>query len=209
MSLLARRLFAYQEFSKHFPIRRRLSENKLWFVDTVPGQGGATAAIAGLTSSWASGEDHEDEHRYLAVGEFQTKSAMDALRKIDADIRFVLMHHPLEALLPEDERALSRDLRGTCDVLLRGHLHKTKLNVTADPDWGFATLAAGSAYETKWTKNGYLLGRATMTTSRIELKVKARRWAGDGDFFGADTTTYRQGRNDGILELGFPRLTLK
>lgn len=203
LGLFTRRLTEYFEFLKYLPRRRRLSENKLWFVDKVVGKGGGTAAIAGLTSSWASGEDREDERRFLAIGDFQARPAMDALRKMDADIRIVLMHHPLEALQRQDERAFDRALRGVCDILLRGHLHETNLKLTADPDWGFATLAAGSAYETQWSKNGYLLARATIMDSQIELKVKARKWAQDGEFFGADTSTYFQGRNDGVFALKF------
>lgn len=169
------------------------------------GNKGATVAIAGLTSSWASGEDREDERRFLAVGQFQAGPALERLRAVDADVRVVMLHHPLESLQREDERSLLRDLSGACDVLLRGHLHQTELKVTVDPDWGFVALAAGSAYETQWTKNGYLLVRASVADADVRFKINARRWAIDGNFFAADTTTYYQGRNNGIFELDLPR----
>jgi hypothetical protein len=203
--LLTKRLSAYREFSRKLPKRRWLTEDKLWFVDTVTGAGGATVAVAGLTSCWASGEDREDQLRYLTVGRFQTRPALEALKQIPADVRIVMLHHPLECLQLQDERALKGDPRGACDILLRGHLHDNVLNVTSDPDRGLATLAAGSAYETEWTRNGYLLTRANIHDRRVVLMVSARRWSAEGAFFCADVGTYFQGRNTGILELELSR----
>ncbi len=204
-NLLNRRLSSYWKFAKGLPIRRRTSAEKLWFVDKIRGKGGATVAVAGLTSSWAAGEDGEDSKRYLAVGDFQMRPALESLRNMEADIRVVMLHHPLDSLHLRDEHALRNELCNTCDVILRGHLHNTDITSTTNPDWQHVTLAAGSAYETVWTMNGYLLARATVASSRIDFNVCARRWSPQGEFFGADTTTYKTGRDNGSFSLTVQR----
>jgi predicted phosphodiesterase len=206
-AIVARLRNFYQFSNEHFP-SRRLGGDKFWFMEQLNIRG-TKLSLVGLNSAWASGENEEDLRRHLCVGLRQAEAAIDALRNTAErpDLRFFLIHHPLENLLPRDSAILENLLMKNCDILFRGHLHEARVIVQGEPGGGrYATLAAGSAYEKAWCLNGYSFGRAIFKpngkSNGVRIEGLLRKWLPGSFRFSTDTDTYRGATRERSFQIG-------
>ncbi len=159
--------------------------------------------IIGLDSSWLCGEEKEKGKLRLSENQIQTL-ARDERGDFLKDVRLAIMHHPLSDLADGDDS--EHKLGETVDLLLRGHLHETKVEIRTDPDRTLTHLAAGCLYE------GELEDRYANACQMITLNVNKNGELQDSEtHFRAfsprghwhnDDSLYANSRN-GILKLSF------
>lgn len=132
---------------------------------------GATVQIAAFCSSFMSSGDAD--HGQLLLGLWQ---ATELLRDADsADLVISAMHHPWSYFAEFDEPARA-EVRRSSHILLRGHLHETRVEQISSSDHsGFVEIAAGACYETSRYPNEYHLIEADLRTR--EVRVRPRVWS--------------------------------
>ena len=95
-------------------------------------------------------EDDED-HGKLWVGRRCLDAGLAELRKLEADLNIGLIHHPLSWLNAIEGSNIEAEIEAAIDILLRGHLHETRIDSVASAEGELLRCAAGAAYQTrKW-----------------------------------------------------------
>ena len=105
---------------------------------------GRQVAILGLNSAWLSASN-QDETVGLVVGEWQARHALDLAGF--ADMRFALLHHPLDLLRSFDRKITAALLKQNCDFILHGHLHEAEITSVTGPDSSTAVIAGGGVLQ--------------------------------------------------------------
>ncbi len=105
--------------------------------------------VIGLDSAWLAGDD--GDARKLRLTADQIGYLADNL----PGFRLALVHHPLEELA---DGQVCRDLLAErVDLLLRGHLHETRLGLWSEPDRQLREVATGCLYQSDTYANGCTL----------------------------------------------------
>ena len=100
-------------------------------------------------------QDDED-HAKLWIGRRCLEPAMAELIKLKADLNIALIHHPLEWLNPIEGSNIQAELESSVDILLRGHLHESRVESVASPEGECLRCAAGAAYQSrKWPNRAF------------------------------------------------------
>jgi len=200
MAMLGRRLHEFYNFTDRLlGAARRFQADKPWRVD-FRDVAGIEVAILQLNSAWASGL--AEEKGRLLVGMHQLEEALAEASR--SPMRIALLHHPLDYLADGDAGALRGRLkaRGGAHFLLRGHLHESEIELSANPDGKMVELAAGAVYaDTKWPKR-FFLAEADLDqgTATIDLLTYSDKGAG---FWSADTLSY-ESLKDGRFTFALP-----
>jgi len=144
---------------------------------------GKSIRVLGLNSAWmCTGDDRGN----LLIGERQVRDVVDKVK--GADLTITLMHHPFDWLKEFDADDTQALLEQESNFILRGHLHKTRLELTSSPDAKVMHIAAGALYETRQSPNAYNIVRL----GEGEGIIYFRRYSDEaGGFFAADTLTYK------------------
>lgn len=147
--------------------------------------------IIGLDSAWLAGDDNDAQKLLL------TEDQVGRLSSGLTGVRIALMHHPLTDLA--DGSACRRRLAANVDLLLRGHLHETEVNLSADPDHGLLELAAGCLYSSNSHPNAVQCIELTVDeTGQIDqVHMRFRAWSPRGLYWHDDSSIYesaKQGR---------------
>lgn len=100
--------------------------------------------VLGLDSAWLAGDGADAGNLRLTDGQI-LRLATDERGRPLGGLRLALVHHPLSDLA--DGAQARRLLADHVDLLLRGHVHETDLELHADPDRRLLQLAAGCLYE--------------------------------------------------------------
>ncbi len=141
---LFRGLSAYFEFIEtHYPHLAPLNGRLVPFAARIVAEDGRAVGLVGLNSAWMCRRSTDE--KTIAVGEFQLREAVDALRGQGAcDLVVYACHHPPEWLMPGDRKIL----KGCIDeaVLLCGHLHEAEGGYYQEHAARFWVLQAGAAY---------------------------------------------------------------
>ena len=106
--------------------------------------------IIGLDSAWAAGDDGDAGKLLLTdaqVGRLTTDGGNPL-----GGFRLALVHHPLADLA--DKTAAGRLIAANVDLLLRGHLHESRVETVIEPGRQTRQLAAGCLYESDRYPNG-------------------------------------------------------
>ena len=201
VSMVSSRLAAFYDFTVGLLGSRGWRADRPWRADVVDA-GGIPLGVVQLNTVWASGEDDEDTHRRLLVGEAQVREALAELPP-EVRLRLALMHHPLSALAEHDEVAVSGALRGPdgVDLLLRGHLHREEAFGRRGPDGETLELAAGATYTGGGFHKGCLLVELDLAAGKGRAHFLAS--GRDGGFWCRDSTLY-PGAPDGIWTFDLP-----
>ena len=109
----------------------------------------------------------DDDHERLWVGRRSLSASLSDLRALDSDVNIVLIHHPLEWLNPGDAVNIQAELESSAHILLRGHLHATRLQSVASPEGEILHCAAGAAYDSRKLPNRALYG--TLTARQLTI----------------------------------------
>ena len=116
---------------------------------------GTKLHIAGLDSAWMACGD-EDRGRLL-LGRYQLTQTVETDEAEGAGWRIALMHHPWDYLAEFDSHPSRAVVHQSCDLLLRGHLHRRAPErvVPPDPSRGCLELAAGCVYNNSEYPNAF------------------------------------------------------
>ncbi|MBX3743653.1 MAG: metallophosphoesterase [Akkermansiaceae bacterium] len=132
--------------------------------------------IAGINTAWLCKDEHDDGK--LTPGKGMVEQALNAIK--DAHLRIVLGHHPLDWLLPAEQKSIKSLFGQNGVIYLHGHLH----DEWAEPTYGgghqFLAIQSGAAFQArereKW-RNGLVWGEADLDTT--EIRLQPRRWISD------------------------------
>jgi 3',5'-cyclic AMP phosphodiesterase CpdA len=162
------------------------------------GVGRPPVQIMGLDTAWLSGGDGEAGELLVTEDQFM-RLATDESGKPLPGLRIALMHHPVHDL--RDGDWIERRLAEFVDVVLRGHLHQTRMKVVQDPDRRLQELAVGCLYEghaaDRWPNAIQVL---TIEAGEQEIRgnCRFRVWSSDGGHWSDDNGLYG-GTRDGRL----------
>jgi len=164
----------------HYPHMKTLHDNLIPFVCSHETKCGKRIGLLGLNSAWMSRESATDKGR-IAIGEFQVKKGMEALKSLgDHDCRICLFHHPLDFLWTEDKDICRKHLDKL--ILLSGHLHEPGGGFTSDLDGKFFQFQAGAAYSGSEFPNRFQYITLDWDENLIRLdfrKFEKRKWIPD------------------------------
>ena len=100
----------------------------------------------------------DDDREKLLVGRRCLDAALAELRGLKSELNIALMHHPLEWLSAVEGSNVQAELEAAVHVLLRGHLHETRIESVASPEGALLRCAAGAAYQSRRWPNRALYG---------------------------------------------------
>jgi 3',5'-cyclic AMP phosphodiesterase CpdA len=158
--------------------------------------GDATVGVALINTAWRA-RGGEGDHQRLLVGEPQLAAALAAIDS--ADVRIVVMHHPLDWLADFDAQAVRAQLEGAGVFVLTGHEH------SADPVLEISTRGAalyskaGCLYSGHSYSNSYTLLDLDMRLEGAVITVR-RWWPGKRSFDQATDL-----HSNGVVELQWPK----
>lgn len=132
--------------------------------------------IAGINTAWLCKDDHDDEK--LTPGKGMVEQALNAIK--DTQLRIVLGHHPLDWLLPAEQKPIKSLFGQNAVIYLHGHLHEEWVEPTYGGGHQFLAVQSGAAFQArereKW-RNGLVWGEADLDEAVIRLQP--RRWIPD------------------------------
>ena len=134
---------------------------------------GCRVHVAGLDSAWmACGND--DRGRLL-LGRYQLTQTVETAEAAGAHWRIALLHHPWDYLAEFDHEPSHDLVHQRCDLLLRGHLHKSRSAYVrpADPARSCLELAAGCVYENSQYPNAFQWIQLSPTGKRVRVHFRA------------------------------------
>lgn len=155
---------------------------------------GSKVGIAGINTAWLSKDDQDE--RKLALGKGLLEHALEKLRNVDLQI--VLGHHPLDWLIPSEQKPVKSLLAQHGVLYLHGHLH----NAWAEPTYGgghqFLAVQSGAAFQAregeKW-RNGLIWGEVDLT--KQELKLQPRHWSSDHQDWTLASDAFPENKREG------------
>jgi hypothetical protein len=140
-----------------------------------------SAWASGLTRDRASGEPHD--RGSLLVTRRQLGTALGALA--DAELRILVMHHPLDWLEERDQKSVTQQLHGACQIILHGHFHNPNMQNVETAHGQVIVIPAGTLYKGSTFLNGYNLVELDLRTGCGTVVL--RRYAPDLDGWVNDT----------------------
>ena len=111
---------------------------------------GVNVGIAGINTAWLSKDDHDE--RKLTPGKMLLEQALDQLQQ--SELRIVLGHHPLDWIIPGEQKAI-KSLLGKHSVLyLHGHLHEAWVEPTYGSGHQFLAIQSGAGFQRRRARSG-------------------------------------------------------
>ena len=110
-------------------------------------------ALLGLNSAWMCGRNKAKigDKGFVIVGEPQIHSILDDIS--DADLKIAVLHHPFDWLTEFDCNRIEVRLRQGCDFILRGHQHKTRVEIMSGTSGDCVIIPAGASYDRRMAEN--------------------------------------------------------
>ncbi len=134
---------------------------------------GTKVGIAGINTAWLCKDDHDE--RKLTPGKGMVEQALNSLK--EAQLCIVLGHHPLDWLLPAEQKPIKSLFGQNAVIYLHGHLHEEWAEPTYGGGHHFLAIQSGAAFQArereKW-RNGLVWAEADLDVG--ELRLQARRW---------------------------------
>ncbi|WP_426688512.1 metallophosphoesterase [Rhodanobacter ginsengiterrae] len=150
--------------------------------------------IVGINTAWLS-KDNKDERR-LTPGKPLLEKALNAIKP--ARLRIVLGHHPIEWIIPEQQKPI-KSLLGQHHVLyLHGHLHDAWAEPTYGGGQAYLAIQAGAGFQSRegelW-RNGLVWGEADLKAG--EVRLQAWRWIHDQQAWTLATDALHESHHQG------------
>ena len=108
---------------------------------------GHKVGVIPINSAFFAVDDYD--HAKLLIGRRCLDAALVELSKLGADLNIALMHHPLDWLSEVESANIRSALQAKVNVILRGHLHETDVELAVSPGGQCIRCAAGAAYQTR------------------------------------------------------------
>jgi len=204
-SLAFRKFNAYAEFiNAYFEGALTFSDTEYFYARSVEAQG-HKLDIIGLNSAWMSAYVRDDQGNVqdqgrLLIGERQLLRALKTDEK--AELRIVLLHHPIGWLHETDLFEVQNRLSAECDIVLHGHWHVPQVKASHSMAGRAVYIPAGAVYAHRDYPNGYNFvqanldsGQATVFLRRYnDTGPKGPQWIKDIQSTGEEL--------DGVFEFG-------
>ncbi|WP_186095744.1 metallophosphoesterase [Burkholderia gladioli] len=163
--------------------------------------------IVGLNTAWLC--DGERDKESLTPGIPITREALD--RVADAQIKFVLGHHPFDWVHPAHKQPLQAIFAAHQAIYLHGHMHTELFSSSLNGAGEFLTIQAGAAWQApeggKW-KNGFMWGVADLDAGLV--KLKPFHWSFENQCWTLDGSRFHDNyRNSDWWEIEAPRARTK
>ncbi len=126
---------------------------------------GLRIAVSLINSALFSQGD--DDHAKLWIGTRCLDPIVAAVRDSMADIRIVLVHHPLDWLHDAERSVITSTLNDNFDLILRGHLHETDVQSTAGVMGSALHIVCGAAYQGSRWPNRVLFAKANFEQRQV------------------------------------------
>jgi predicted phosphodiesterase len=155
---LTQKLRSYLKWHNRYftGIRTAAEDSTCGPVELLLANGGRLAILPVNTALFCQ---DDNDHGKLWVGRRCLERAISDLRKAEGELKIVLVHHPLDWLNPIESGNIQAELEASDVVLLRGHLHETRVESVASAQGEMLRCAAGAAYQTRQWPNRALYGR--------------------------------------------------
>lgn len=148
--------------------------------------GDIKVGLLGLNSALLSGrniikirnKDEVEDARHLVLGEPQVRHGVSLLEQ--ANIRIVVVHHPLDWLLEHDLERVLPQLADNFQFVLHGHLHKSAVSAIQSTQSGdHIVVPGGATYTQRSVKNPLYSNSynyASFAIGQVEGVVYFRAW---------------------------------
>lgn len=105
--------------------------------------------IAVLPINTAVFSSDDQDHGKLHIGRRCVSDSMERLDVVDADLKFVLMHHSFDWLNSNETTNVKSAIRSSADLILSGHMHWNEVEQVVSAESKVVHLVAGAAYQTR------------------------------------------------------------
>ncbi len=129
---------------------------------------GLAVAVLPINTALFSLPDKQD-HNSLWIGRRNLDAMVKVLGKENPDLTFALLHHPLDWLHDDECSQIETALQKRANFILRGHLHKNKVNLVINTHGDCLHLAAGACYQTRDYPNTALFCAADLHEGQLEV----------------------------------------
>lgn len=126
---------------------------------------GLRISIACINSALFSQDEHD--HNKLWIGRRCIDCVAKEIVTADPEIRFALVHHPLEWIHDGEQSSIKAALNDIADFILRGHLHEVEILKIAGSHGEAMHLATGAAYQGSSWPNRAIYGRADYESGEV------------------------------------------
>ncbi|MDJ0836929.1 MAG: metallophosphoesterase [Acidobacteriota bacterium] len=169
------RIFSSRQREFRNFIRRFLGEDRAWKPSTpwrveTYTKDDIAVAILCLNTAWASQDDNDKGA--LLFGEFQIRHAIKEARVLKPDLQIALHHHPPDELVGHDMDSYTDLLKSECNVLLHGHVHNPKMDLSSISE--NLELRAGATNAEN--KDELAILRCTLDLDNRKIEVQAWKW---------------------------------
>ncbi|MGJ0535248.1 metallophosphoesterase family protein [Methylocystis sp.] len=153
---------------------------------------GRRLAIVGINTAWLCHDEKDWGH--LTAGKTMVEAALKKAHQASPDLTIVLGHHPLAAMMGEEEWSDGERIRMRLEqanaVYLHGHMHRSGTQRAGDSMQSVLAIQAPSGFQggdsSIW-RNGIMWGEANFDTGR--LIVEPKRWNDDHREYVFDSDT--------------------
>jgi predicted MPP superfamily phosphohydrolase len=168
--------------------------------------GGLNVSILCLNSAWLSGYNLDlhgevDDYGKLALSGYQIINAQ--LKNGKSDLQIVLLHHPWDWLLEDDKSNSINRLSRSCNIILRGHLHKQNAMLESNLSGDNLVITAGALYSNSKYPNAYNYVHLDLLNG--VGTVYFRRYSSDKNEWQKDIVSTGED-NDGQFAFDLPKL---
>lgn len=148
-----------------------------------------------LSMNGSSGASTGWDYGTLAVTEQQIRAAAEAAE--GADVRILVMHHPVNWLDENEQHIVHQLLTQYFDIVMHGHEHVSDLITTSGKLGSLVRIPAGAAYSVRNPssprhQNSYKFG--VLDLNEQEGVTYNRKWADTNDRFESDDTFSKESR---------------
>lgn len=189
----------YQGVNNYFGEEYIFDDENYFYVRHID-LGNFQVAILGLNSTWLSTNNYD--RGKLVIGERQIQEALEKSK--DSDIRFAVLHHPLDWLQEFDQRICETLLINNCEIILHGHLHKARNSQVDIKNKNTIIIGAGSR---NWTDDfDYSYNMGILDTENGQGKVHFRLYVDKKGGFWTKDELFIKNSSDGELNFNLPKL---
>lgn len=152
---------------------------------------GTRIAVALFNTAWFAYGDDDKGQLWLGQANLEAAAATAA----QAELAIALMHHPVDELAEAEREVVGNHLERSFDLLLRGHLHKTRAQVVIGGRGTLAELAAPAGYQGSRWANGCFVGE--LRRDPRTLRVLPLTFGNGADPWTVDPKVFPDDASDG------------
>mgnify|MGYP003583224469 CR=1 FL=1 len=156
---------------------------------------GRDVGIVGINTAWLC--DGDSDKASLTPGIQITRAALEKVAQ--ADVKFVLGHHPLDWLHPQHVAPLQAMFADHRIIYLHGHMHTEGVTQSISGSGEYMSIQAGAAWQApeggKW-KNGLVWGELDFSAAS-NISLQPFHWSFDNQCWVLDGTRFHGSRRRG------------